>query len=118
MESQKFRLRVRFRGKTPVWRVLAKRNDGGEQIQFLRRHFGEAVEPQALKVEGRGARVESRTQRVGGDIEQAVRVLQFVFGQPVRVGFEQQRKVVELVAEVRGASRVRRDSARSLAGVN
>ena len=26
--------------------VFAKRQNGGEQIQFLRRHFGETIEPQ------------------------------------------------------------------------
>ena len=32
-------------------------------------------------------------------VEQMIGVLQFVFGQPARVGFQQQREVMEFVAE-------------------
>jgi len=54
---------------------------------------------------------------VGGRIEQPVAVLQFVFGEPVGIGLEQEREVVEFVLEF-AAQIGRADSARSLAGVN
>ena len=39
------------------------------------------------------------TKRFGGRVEQAVSVLQFVFGEPVGVSLEQEREVVEFVLE-------------------
>ena len=48
---------------------------------------------------GSGVRGFSRST-VGRKIEQAVRVLQFMFGQPVRISLEQQREVVEFILQL------------------
>ena len=61
--------------------AFAMRQNGGEQVQFLRRHFRETVEPQDLESEF-GVWRPGFAQSVGGEIQQAVRVLQFMFGEP------------------------------------
>src|SRR5665213_915320 len=76
--------------------TLAKWNDGGDQIKFLRRHFGEAVQPQVRNVKREGRRTIGavivgtshfclRTfDRAGCQIQQMISVLQIMSGEPAR----------------------------------
>ena len=98
--------------------AFAKRQNGGEQIQFLRRHFGETVEPQVgnVGVRKREVRKCSRSASVAKSSRQFASCNSCSASQS-RVSVEQQREVIEFVAKF--GRRVRRcASARSLAGVN
>ena len=83
-------LRVEAEGECGV---ATEREHGAEQIHFLRRHLGEAVEPQAADAE-----CGIRDPR-GGEVEQLVGVLSLALLQPLVVGAEQVVEVVEFVAE-------------------
>ena len=92
--------------------AFAMRQNGSEQIQFLRRHFGETVKPQILDLASGVWRPGIFAQRVGGAIEQAVRIFQLMFSQPVRTSIEQQGKVVEFVLKLAAFRKVGSEGAK------
>ena len=118
MESQEVRSGCRFaleaKGER---RAAAMRQNGGEQIQFLGVISAKPSSHRSGNSEVGMRSSDLNRERVRWRIEQAVSVLQFVFGEPVGVGVEQQSEVMEFVLEF-AAFRKRGASARSLAGVN
>ncbi len=89
--------------------MFATRQNGGEQIEFLWRHFCKTVKPQAgnLQRRRRSARIAGRLWTLGfgpetfrRGIEQAVRVLQFMSGEPVCISVVEQREVVKFVLKL------------------
>src|SRR5205814_712252 len=67
--------------------TFAGGHERGEQVKFLRRHLREAVEPQAGEPNFRFSIFDFRfaLQRGRGQIEQTVRVLQFVLTESVEI---------------------------------
>ena len=82
--------------------TFAAGHERGEQVEFLRRHLREAVEPQTGESNFRFSIFDFRfaLQRARGQIEQTVRVLQFVLTEPVEISSEQERQIVQLVTQV------------------
>ena len=82
--------------------TFAGGHERGEQVEFLRRHLREAVEPQAGESNFRFSIFNFRfaQQRGRGQIEQTVRVLQFVLIEPVEISPEQEGQIVQLVTQV------------------
>ena len=79
--------------------AVAKRQNGGEQIEFLRRHLGKAVEPEALNCRLPIADCRFGAKCSSGQIQQTIGVLQIALREPARIVFGEQREIGELVAE-------------------
>ena len=77
----------------------AKRDCRREQFQFLGRHFGETVEPQAFNFEFRVLNFKFGLKRPGCGVEQMVAVLQFMPRKPGCISVQQQREVIEFVTQ-------------------
>ena len=94
----------------------AEREDGAEEVEFLRGHFGEAVEPEPGDGEwGMGNGEWGGAQELGGEVEELVGVADFALLQPLVVGAEEVVEVVEFVAE-RGVLRATGGKAGELGG--
>jgi len=89
------------------------RQNCGQQIHFLRRHFGETVEPEAGNPDFRFRISDFRTQSVRRKIQKAICILQFIFREPARIIFVEQREIVQFVAQFRAKISVFRKRAKS-----
>ena len=83
--------------------LFARRREGGEQRQFLRRRFGKAVQPQGRD----GQRFFWRAgQGLRGQVQKTVRILQMIPAQPGQVIAQQQGKVGQFPPQRPGQRRL------------